>query len=154
MNPARSVAQKVVVTSLNELPTSLMRINPRVYDFSSFTGKWGDESSMTSNLPCTNIKNVDVSLASTIDASYMFANQNIYFVTLSDTSNVKSFKGMFYKSYFLESLTITGDISNAEDFTDMFKNCASNGTFYYNPEYDYSKIIEILPSGWVAKPIE
>jgi hypothetical protein len=28
------------------------------------------------------------------------------------------------------------DISNVEDFTDMFKNCASNGTFYYNPEYD------------------
>lgn len=154
MTPAKSVTQKVDVTSLNQLPTSLMRISPRVYDFSSFNEQWGDEGTMESNIPCTNLMNADISLASTTDASYMFANHNVRYVTLSDTTNVKSFKGMFYKSYFLESLTITGDISNVEDFTDMFKNCASNGTFYYNPEYDYSKIIEILPSGWVAKPIE
>lgn len=131
-----------------------MRIHPRVYDLSSFTGKWGDEVTMKSNLPCSNIKNVDVSLASTIDASYMFANNYIYFVTLSDTSNVKSFKGMFYKSYFLKSLTLTDDISNVEDFTDMFKDCSDTGTFFYNPQYDYSKIIELLPEKWVAKPIE
>jgi hypothetical protein len=36
----------------------------------------------------------------------------------------------------------------------MFKNCSSGGTFYYNPAYDYSKIIEVLPTSWTAKPIE
>lgn len=84
----------------------------------------------------------------------MFANQNVYFVTISDTSNVKSFKGMFYKARFLESITFTDDISNVEDFTDMFKDSSSLGTFYYNPQYDYTKIIELLPTGWVVKPIE
>lgn len=154
MSPAKSITQKVIVTSLDQIPTSLKRIDPRVYDFSTFSDYWGNESRMMSNLPCSSVNNVEVSLASTTDASYMLADNYVYFVTLSDTSKVKSFKGAFYGARFLKSLTMTGDISNVEDFTDMFKNCASNGTFYYNPEYDYSKIIEILPKGWVAKPIE
>ena len=125
-----------------------------MYDLSSFTGKWGDEASLKTYIPCSNLKNAEVSLASTIDASYMFANNYVYFVTLSDTANVKSFKGAFYQSYFLKTLTMTDDISNVEDFTDMFKKCNEVGTFYYNPQYDYSKIIEILPEKWVAKPLE
>lgn len=142
------------MTSLDQIPASLKRIDPRVYDFSSFTGYWGNESRMMSNLPCSSVNNVEVSLASTTDASYMLADNYVYFATLSDTSNVKSFKGAFYGARFLRSLTMIGDISNVEDFTDMFKNCSDTGTFYYNPQYDYSKIIELLPEKWVAKPIE
>ena len=143
-----------MVTSLDQISASLKRIDPRVYDFSTFSDYWGNEKRMMSNLPCSGVINIDVSLASTTDASYMLAENYVYYVTLSDTSNVKSFKGAFYASRFLKSLTMTGDISNVEDFTDMFEDCGENGTFYYNPEYDYSKIIEILPKGWVAKPIE
>lgn len=36
----------------------------------------------------------------------------------------------------------------------MFYNIKTNGTFYYNPKYDYSKIIEVLPSTWKAEAIK
>ena len=84
----------------------------------------------------------------------MFADSYVYFVTLIDTSNVKSLKGAFYDAPFLKSVTMTDDVSNLEDVTDMFAKCSSQGTFFYNPKYDYSKIINVLPEGWVAKPIE
>lgn len=155
VSPARLVTEKITVTDLNQLPTSLYRIHPRVYDFSSFAGKWGDESAQKSNIPCyRNLYNVEISLKSTTDASYIFADGYSRSITLSDTSNVKSFKGAFYYASFLRSITMIDDISNVEDVTDMFKNCSSGGTFYYNPAYDYSKIIEVLPTSWTAKPIE
>jgi hypothetical protein len=118
-----------------------------VYDLSSFTGKWGDESAQKSNIPCyRNLYNIEISLKSTTDASYIFANGYSRFILISDTSNVKSLKGAFYNAAFLRSITMIDDISNVEDVTDMFKNCSSGGTFYYNPAYDYSKIIEVLPT--------
>lgn len=155
VSPARSVTEKITVTDLNQLPTSLLRIHPRVYDLSSFTGKWGDESTQKSNIPCyRNLYNIEISLKSTTDASYIFANGYSRFILISDTSNVKSLKGAFYNASFLRSITMIDDVSNVEDVTDMFKNCSGGGTFYYNPAYDYSKIIEVLPTSWTAKPIE
>jgi hypothetical protein len=34
----------------------------------------------------------------------------------------------------------------------MFYGVASNGTFYYNSAYDYSKILAKLPSTWTKIP--
>lgn len=155
VRPAKSVTQKVNVTSLSQIPTSQKRLHPRVYDFRYFTGQWGDESSLKTNLPnASYISNAEFNLDSTTDASYMLANSYAYFVTLNNTSNVRSMKGAFYEMPFLETLTITGDVSNLEDVTDLFYDVRTEGTFYYNPQYDYSKIINVLPEKWVAKPIE
>lgn len=33
-------------------------------------------------------------------------------------------------------------------------NIDTYGTLYYNPEYDYSKIIEMIPETWTAKPLQ
>jgi hypothetical protein len=35
----------------------------------------------------------------------------------------------------------------------MFSNITTKGVFYYNAEYDYSKIIAKLPSTWKAVPL-
>lgn len=44
-------------------------------------------------------------------------------------------------------------ITNANYVVNMFSGVASEGVFYYNSEYDYSKIINVLPSGWEATPL-
>jgi hypothetical protein len=36
------------------------------------------------------------------------------------------------------------------DVSYMFENITTNGKFYYNSNYDYSKIIAQLPTTWTA----
>lgn len=70
-----------------------------------------------------------------------------------NTSNVASMARMFYGCYNLTELTMTGPTNPNADVTDMFKDITKSGTFYYNPQYDYSHIIAQLPSTWTAVPI-
>ena len=41
---------------------------------------------------------------------------------------------------------MTDDVSNITSVNNMFNGIKTTGTFYYNPAYDYSKIIAVLPS--------
>ena len=45
------------------------------------------------------------------------------------------------------------DVSLVTNVYSMFSNITTTGTFYYNGNYDYSKIIAVLPSTWTAVPI-
>jgi surface protein len=71
-----------------------------------------------------------------------------------DTSKVKSMERMFYGCTSLTKLTMTGDVSNVTYVSDMFYGITTNGTFYYNPDYDYSRIISVLPATWKAVPLK
>lgn len=56
----------------------------------------------------------------------------------------------------LLSVTITEPIGFNEfhiNFNTFFEGVTTNGTFYYNPANDYTKIINALPSTWKAVPI-
>ena len=69
-----------------------------------------------------------------------------------DLSNVTSMSGMFSGCTNLSEIKMSGDVSNVTYLGNMFTGAASTGTFYYNPIYDYSKIIAQLPSTWTAVP--
>lgn len=71
-----------------------------------------------------------------------------------DTSKVTNMSGMFESCLTLRSLKMLGPTNPQADVTDMFKDVKSEGTFYYNPNYDYSHIIAQLPTTWTAVPIE
>lgn len=71
-----------------------------------------------------------------------------------DTSKVTNMSGMFQRCLSLQSLKMLGPTNPQADVTDMFKDIKSEGTFYYNPNYDYSHIIAQLPATWTAVPIE
>lgn len=71
-----------------------------------------------------------------------------------DTSKVTNMSGMFQRCLSLRSLKMLGPTNPQADVTDMFKDVTSEGTFYYNPNYDYSHIIAQLPDTWTAVPIE
>lgn len=70
-----------------------------------------------------------------------------------DTSNVTNMSGMFEYCNSLRQLTMMGNIDKLETMDKMFTRVALNGVFEYNKSYDYSKIIEQLPSTWRVKPI-
>ena len=69
-----------------------------------------------------------------------------------NTSNVTNMYGMFSYCSSLTELKMGGDITKVSSFSYMFADVVSNGTFYYNSLYSYSKIISQLPSTWTAIP--
>ena len=61
-------------------------------------------------------------------------------------SKVTTMYRMFSNCDYLQEVYIDGDISNVSTVSEMFNNITTEGTFYYNPAYDYSKIIDQLPA--------
>lgn len=96
-----------------------------------------------------------------------------------DTSNVTNMESMFANAGSTTHIDMSGcDLGNVTTMANMFKNCRklievkmggpinSNvvvtnmfgtnttvGTFYYNPNYDFSRIIAVLPTTWTAVPM-
>ena len=133
------------------------------------------------NLTSIDLSNWDTS--NVTDMSYMFNHcTNLTSLDLSnwDTSKVDNMSGMFSNCANLTSLDLSSlDLSNVSIYSHMFSNCknltevkmgvigkriisvlnmfngiTTTGTFYYNPQYDYSEIIAVLPSTWTAVPME
>lgn len=113
--------------------------------------------------------------------SRMFEQSGITSIDLSswDVSNVEDMSSMFKNCDNLTSLDLSSwDVSKVRDMTVMFAGCSrltnlnlgiswlnpnvstimmfddvtTTGTFVYNPAFDYSKIINVLPATWTAQP--
>lgn len=118
--------------------------------------------------PITKAPEFDTSSA--IDMSNMFYDTDITNIPHYNTSNVTNMRYMFYQCMNLKTADLSGwDLSKVEDVANMFAMCnnltsikmtgdvsnitevsnfvslSTSGTFYYNPAYDYSKIIAELP---------
>jgi surface protein len=105
-------------------------------------------------------KNIKCSSWDTSKSTNMFKmfHQQIHLTELDlsnwDTSKVTNMSSMFEHCLSLQSLKMLGPTNPQADVTDMFKDVTTYGTFYYNPNYDYSHIIAQLPTTWTAVPIE
>ena len=66
----------------------------------------------------------------------------------SDTRNVTDAKEMFYGCTKLISVLMGYPLNASCTVTSMFNNVTTNGTFYYNGEYNYGNIFGVLPSTW------
>ena len=103
----------------------------------------------------TGIENWDTSnVVATQSMFYRCSNITSLDLSKWDTSKVTTMQEMFRYCGKLTEVKMGGDVSNVTSVTNMFSNISTTGTFYYNPEYDYSKIIEVLPSTWTAVPME
>ena len=67
-----------------------------------------------------------------------------------DFSKASDMSYMFYYCTSLKELKMLGPINSSANTSQMFSGINTNGTFYYNSEYDYSNIISVLPSKWTA----
>lgn len=70
-----------------------------------------------------------------------------------DTSHVTSMEQLFYYSRNLAAVIMMGDVPNVVSVNRMFADVAANGVFTYSADYDYSKIIEVLPSSWSTSAV-
>ena len=71
-----------------------------------------------------------------------------------DISNVRDMSCAFENCTKLMEVRLKGDPSKLTIIVDMFRNVKTNGTLYYDSRYDYSKIINILPSTWTSVPYD
>ena len=131
---------------------------------------------------CDKLSSLDVSHFNTskvTDMAYMFSDCNkLSSLDLSgwDTSNVTNMNGMFRRSASLSSpiyldvssatsmsyifqncihlteIWLKGNPSKLSSVSSMFANISTTGTLYYDNRYDYSIIINVLPSSWTAIP--
>ena len=67
-----------------------------------------------------------------------------------DLKNVTNMTWLFNTCTKLESLSMNSELNPNLVVQSMFGSVKTNGTFYYNGEYDYSKILDELPSTWTA----
>lgn len=67
-----------------------------------------------------------------------------------DFSNATTVSYMFGYCYALKEVRFGGPIRSDVNTLGMFQFVDTTGTFYYPKEYDYSKIINALPSKWTA----
>ena len=139
------------------------------YSCSKLTEIKGTENWDTSNLKdlsgmfqecskLTEIKGIENWDTSNLkDLSGMFQEcSNITSVDLSkwNLSKVTDMDWLFFNCKSLTEVKMGGDVSKVSYVNYMFEYITTTGTFYYNPQYDYSKIIAQLPSTWTAVPME
>jgi hypothetical protein len=127
----------------------------RTYDFSQcvFDNYLGGSTSNTKFSP--SLKAFEGDASSSTNIRNLFAGcRSLISVELSGTQNITNMCRTFEYCTSLIEIIMSGDASKVTETTDMFKGVTTNGTFYYNPDYDYSKIINQLPSTWKAIPLK
>ena len=62
--------------------------------------------------------------------------------------------GMFNYCRSLNEVRFKGKPQTSIDLRYTFSDIAENGTLYYGSRYDYSVIINVLPSTWTAVPYD
>lgn len=67
-----------------------------------------------------------------------------------DLSKVENMRAMFYQCPGLTTVRFNSNIDKVNNVINLFVNTTTTGTLYYPSKYDYSKIINELPSTWTA----
>ena len=71
-----------------------------------------------------------------------------------DISKVGDMSSMFGSCYSLTEVKFKGKPLSTLRVDGMFSSIKTNGTLYYDSRYDYSKIINVMPSTWTAVPYD
>lgn len=105
---------------------------------------------------CYNLKEIPkYNTQSVTSMSSMFSCSGITTVDFRgcDLSNIKDMNLMFQSCEKLTTVMMDSAIHPSVDTNAMFSKVTTEGTFYYNPAYDYSNIIAKLPATWTAAPL-
>ena len=101
----------------------------------------------------TTIPQMDTSNVTSMES--MFYNcTKLTTVPQLDISNVNSMYNIFYSCEHLVEVRFKGNPVSISNINNMFYGITTNGTLYYDSRYDYSKIINKLPSTWTAVPYD
>ena len=105
---------------------------------------------------CRSLTTIPQLDTSNVTSMYNLFNSctNLITVPQLDISNVTDMGGMFTHCRNLNEVRFKGKPQTSIDLSYAFSNIAGNGTLYYDSRYDYSIIINVLPSTWTAVPYD
>lgn len=128
------------------------------WDFSRITSmtKMFKGCSKLISVPSMNTPNVTNFGGST--TGIFFGCNKLETVGEIDLSSAKVVDYMFADCYMLREVKFKGDPSKITNYASMFTNAGRDveggSTLYYDSRYDYSMIINLLPSTWTAVPYD
>lgn len=95
ISPTRTITEPVIVTAMDQIPSSTYQITPRTYDFSQYSGSW--RSGNSSGLPNKySLYSFSANISGTTSLKYAFVGSKaLRYVTLTGTSNVTDMSYMF-----------------------------------------------------------
>lgn len=102
-------------------------------------------SSTIQNVVFTNVNKIENLYAAFVSTKI----QSIDFSSVS-LRDCHDMAGAFSGCTLLTEVRMKGSIPADVDVTNMFQSVTTTGTFYYDGNYDYSKIIAVLPETWTA----
>lgn len=127
------------------------------YDYSLDLSNWNFKEGALLEGMFKQSKFKDITLGDTSNVlrmGSMFSSCEAESITMTTgCANGASMQWMFHTCQNIKSIKMLGDMSGADDVSMMFYGVTTEGTFYYNPAYDYSKIIAELPESWTAVPL-
>lgn len=108
---------------------------------------------------CTYLSYIDLSDFDTLEVASM--EQMFYYdsrltsldFSFSDLKKVSNLDQAFQHCLKLTELKILSDMPNVSSTYYTFNGVETSGTFYYNKNYDYSRIISALPSTWTSEAV-
>ena len=101
----------------------------------------------------TTIPQMDFSNVTNCSSMFMYC-EKLTTVPQMDISKVTDAGAMFAGCYSLTEVKFKGKPISSLSNRNMFSGVKSNGTLYYDSRYDYSVIINVLPSTWNAVPYD
>jgi hypothetical protein len=82
--------------------------------------------------------------------SYTFSTSGFHSVTCILKDSANSFANLFNGCTNLTSLDVKLTNPSSYAVTNMFSGLTKGGIMYYDPQYNFSTIINALPSNWLA----
>ena len=101
----------------------------------------------------TDIPQMDTSNVTSMESMFSGCS-SLTTIPQLDISKVTSMYNMFYDCGHLVEVRFKGNPVSTLNVNNMFSGIKTNGTLYYDSRYDYSKIINVLPSTWTAVPYD
>lgn len=99
------------------------------------------------------IPQMDTSNVTNMDSMFSYCI-SLTTIPQLDISKVTSMYHIFYECKKLVEVKFKGKPVSTLNVNNMFSGIKTNGTLYYDSRYDYSKIINVLPSTWTAVPYD
>lgn len=118
------------------------------------TSKVNDMSYMFQD--CKSLTTIPQLETSKVTSMYHMFNGCTKLITVPqlDISNVVDMRELFIYCGSLNEVRFKGKPQTSIDLNNAFSYIAENGTLYYDSRYDYSIIINKLPSTWTAVPYD
>ena len=137
-------------TGLFQMFTSceeLEYINTSNWDFSNV----GDTRFLFNNCRKLNFDFSKFNTKKINNAEYMFSNSGFEKIEM-DVDCMENMSKMFENCNSLTEVKFRGNPKRLSNVSNMFYGIKTTGILYYPQEYDYTKIINVLPSTWTAIP--